>query len=198
MTIPNKNRGKAPGQVLDDFTDREPHLEDFRRIFDAPEGQPLRVQAIHGVGGRGKTRLLDKLTDELDRLQPPLPHARFDIANLKSPATAAREVLLRLRSELESQFSLAFPRFDLLLSVLLAAEGGPLPSLVTLNPNLKSTFDFMMGLLGIPSDMIGKSLDGLARKSKTAERMLARAGGARRSSTCVSNRGETTRRCSTS
>ena len=146
MTNPDKDHGKALGQVLEDFTDREPHLDLFRRILAAPEGQPLRVQAFHGVGGRGKTRLLDKLTDELDRLKPPVPHARFDVANLKSPATAAREVLLRLRSDLESRYGLKFPRFDLLLSVLLAAEGGPPPPLVTLNPILKSIFDYMMGL----------------------------------------------------
>jgi hypothetical protein len=130
MMIPDKDRGKAPGQVPEDFTDRKPHLEVFRRVLAAPEGEAMRVLAFHGVGGRGKTRLLDKLADELDRLQPPMPHARFDVANLRSPATAAREVLLRLRSDLESRFRLTFPRFDLLLSVLLTAEGGPPPPLV--------------------------------------------------------------------
>jgi tetratricopeptide (TPR) repeat protein len=177
MTTPDKERGKAPGQVPEDFTDRERHLEEFRRVLAAPEEESLRVLAFHGVGGRGKTRLLDKLADELDRLQPPMPHARFDVANLKSPATAVREVLLRLRSDLESRFRLTFPRFDLLLSVLLAAEGGPPPPLVALNPSLKSTFDFTMGLLGVPSDMITKFLHSQVRKSKTAERFLAKAGG---------------------
>src|SRR4051794_17808016 len=97
MTRSGSDPDGDPRPLLDDFTDRGPHLEVFRRALEAPEGEALPVLAFHGVGGRGKTRLIDKLTDVLDRLEPPMPHARFDIENVKSPAGAAREVLLQLR-----------------------------------------------------------------------------------------------------
>jgi len=177
MTIPEAGTTGVPERVLKNFTDREPYLDTFRHVLDAPAGTPLRVLAIHGVGGVGKTALLEHLGDELDRLKPAVPHARIDIENLRSPAQAAREVLLRLRITLASRFGVNFHRFDDLLSVLLAAEGGAPPSLVALNPNLKDTFDFMMGLFGIPSEKIGAFLHGQASKSKAAERLLAKAGG---------------------
>ncbi len=167
-------------QRLDEFTDREPHLEAFRRVLAVPEGEALRVLAFHGIGGVGKTRLIDRFTQELDGLKPPVPYARFDIENVKSPAGAAREVLLRLRSDLESRFRLKFSRFDLLLSVLPAQEGGASPPLVTLNPVLKGTFDFVMGLKGIPADKItkvGKVVHDQARKWETTEKLLAKASG---------------------
>jgi hypothetical protein len=47
-------------------------------------------------------------------------------------------------ARLESRFGLKFLRFDALLAVLLAAEGGVLPSLVALNPTLEDTFDLVI------------------------------------------------------
>jgi tetratricopeptide (TPR) repeat protein len=177
MTTPDQGRGGALRQELAHFTDREPYLEAFRGILAVPDGTALRVLAFHGVGGVGKTTLIERLGHELDGQKPPIPHARFNVENLKSPASAAREILLKLRSDLESGYAMKFPRFDLLLAVLLTAEGGTPPPLVSLNPGLKNLFDFTMGLVGVPSDMIGKVLHGQASKSETAARLLARAGG---------------------
>jgi hypothetical protein len=177
MTIPDEGRDGVPGRELEHFTDRESYLATFRGVLAAPEGEALPVLAFHGVGGVGKTMLIERFAHELDQSHPPVPHARLDVENLGSPATAARQVLLRLRFNLESRYRLSFPRFDSLLTVLLATEGGAPPSLVSLNPGLKSTFDFMMGLKGIPAAKIGEFLDRQARKWKTTERLLARAGG---------------------
>ena len=177
MSSTDQGGDHPPGHALRHFTNRELYLEAFRRALASSEAEGLRVLAFHGVGGVGKTTLLRRLGHELDGLTPPLPHARFDVENLKSPAIAAREVLLQLRVDLESRFGLKFPRFDTQLAVLLIAEGGEPPPLVRLNPNLKNTFDFMMGLIGVPSDAIGKFLHGQTGKSKTVERLLARAGG---------------------
>jgi hypothetical protein len=131
------------------------------------------------VGGRGKTALLDRFARELEQRKPPIPYARFDVENLRSPATAGREAMLRLRSDLEAGFHIKLPRFDLLLSVLLAAEGGPPPPLVTINPGLKATFNFMMRLVGIPADTIEEVVGSLAKRSETASKLLATADGRR-------------------
>jgi len=176
MTTPHKARA-ALSQQLIHFTDREPYLETFRRNLELSEGSALPVLAFHGVGGVGKTTLIERFAHELEVHSPPIPYARLNVENLKSITGIGREVLLRLRTDLESEFGLKFPKFDVLLAVLLAKEGGTPPSLVVLNPGLKNTFDFVMGLVGVPSDMIAKALHKQATKSETAERLLAKAGG---------------------
>ncbi|HEV3168168.1 MAG TPA: tetratricopeptide repeat protein [Isosphaeraceae bacterium] len=177
MTIPDKGRVGASRPELAHFTDREPFLEIFRRLLAAPQNTALPVLAFHGVGGVGKTALLNRLAQELEELHPPLPHARFNVENLKSEAMAARECLLRFRADLESAFGLRFPSFDLLLSVLLAGEGGPPPPLVALNPDLKDAINLVTGLFGIPSATLGAFLARQATRSEAARRLLARAGG---------------------
>jgi hypothetical protein len=42
-------------------------------MLDLPEGSTLPVIAFHGVGGVGKTMLLDRLGRELDGLKPRSP-----------------------------------------------------------------------------------------------------------------------------
>jgi tetratricopeptide (TPR) repeat protein len=176
MTILDRAQVVTGRHELKHFTAREADLEGFRAILDAPEHSPLQVQAIHGVGGVGKSALIERLRNELDRRKPAIPHARFDVETLKSLTSTSREVLLSLRSELESRFRLSFPRFDLLVTSLLVAEGGTPPPLVASNSSLKNTFELMTTLQPLLSSKSVKLLDELARKSKTAERLLAREG----------------------
>ncbi len=175
VTLADEDLVGGSRQVRADFTGCEMQLEVFRRLINAPEGDALPSLAIHGVGGCGKTTLIGKLADELDRLDPPMPYARFNFENRKSPATAAREVLLRLRSNLEDRIGLTFPRFDLLICLLLAAQGGRAPSLVALNPSLKNALDVMMDLVGISSSATGVFVQSHMLESKAIKQLLAKA-----------------------
>jgi hypothetical protein len=173
MTTPDP--ASRPG--LQHFTNREWYIEVFRHALEAPEGETLRVLAFHGVGGVGKTTLIDRLGHELDLARPPIPHARFDVENLASPIGASRDVPLRLRSDLEARFGLSFPRFDLALTVLLASEGGQPPPLIRVNENLNDVFQFATSLVSIPKDGLLNMADRLLRKHETAERLVRRIGG---------------------
>lgn len=118
------------------FTDREQLTHSFHQYVEAPEKRDLRVLNFYGVGGIGKTTLINKLNDDLREADPPVPHARFDIQNVTDPTQAYRQVLLSLSHDLESQFGLGFPRFVLCWAVMTAREGGELPPLVKINPLL--------------------------------------------------------------
>ena len=111
----------------------------------------------------------------------PLFPCALNVENLKSLHTAAREALLRFRSDFEAEFGIKFPRFDLLLSVLLAADGGPPPPLVALNQGLKNTFDLAMALFGIPSDTIGKFVAWAGEQVRNDRAIACQSWGARRS-----------------
>ena len=177
MTIHSQGRGAGPEQVLKHFTDREPHLDIFRSTLAASEGETLRVLEFHGVGGVGKTTLIERLSDELDESNPLIPHARFDVENLASPVLAYRDVLLSLRCDLEERFGLAFPRFDLAFAVMLAREGDKPPPLVRVSENLNDVFQFALALVSAPKDGVLNLIDRQLRKHKTAEHWVRRIGG---------------------
>ncbi len=128
------------------FTDRVDFIAAFQKYIDAPASDPLKVLAFCGVGGIGKTALVRRLSQDLHAAKPPIPHARFDLDTLKSPAQAYREVLVRLRTDLNNHFHIDFPHFDLCLALMLAGEGGAAPNLVQVNPTLNSVYQFALGL----------------------------------------------------
>jgi hypothetical protein len=159
------------------FTDREEAIAAFLQHGDAPHGTPLKVLNFWGVGGIGKTALVHKLENDLGARAQPVPHALFGIESLTSHTQAYREVLLRLRSDLESQFHIGFPRFDLCLAVMLAREGGDPPPLIRLNPVFSDAFQFATALFGVPVQEAGRLAERLVRKSRSLERMVRKVGG---------------------
>lgn len=176
---------RIPDAALKYFTNREGFIDAFIRYLHAPEGEPLRVLMFYGVGGIGKTTLIRKLSGNLrlaDKATPPfpkpsLPQARFDFDTLRDPLQAYREVLLRLRSELERDFGIPFPRFDLCLAVLLAQEGGQAPDLVRLNPALNDAFKFATAIISAPLAGLGGFIQREVARSGPLEVWVRRAGG---------------------
>ena len=79
------------------FTDREQYLEAFERHLNQTNPDDAQILVFYGVGGIGKTTLVQKLCAELDRRAPPVPYARFNLDNIADQTQAYREVLLRLR-----------------------------------------------------------------------------------------------------
>jgi tetratricopeptide (TPR) repeat protein len=143
------------------FTNREGAIEAFERYLNAPAGTDLRVLTFYGVGGIGKTTLINKLRDNLR--QAKIPHARFDMQTIRDQTQAYREVLLQMRCDLESQFGIPFPRFDLCLAVILAREGGEPPPLVQINPFLQDAFKFITSIFQAPREGLGGLIDASIR-----------------------------------
>ncbi|MCL6532411.1 MAG: tetratricopeptide repeat protein [Armatimonadetes bacterium] len=139
--------------ALEYFTDREEAIKAFERYLHAPTSEDLRVLTFYGVGGIGKTTLVRKLCENLRQAR--IPHAQFDLSTVRDPTQAYRKVLLQMRCDLESQFRVPFPRFDLCLAVILAREGGEPPPLVRTNPILRDAFRFATGILQAPFEGLG-------------------------------------------
>ncbi|MFT0751346.1 hypothetical protein, partial [Synechococcus sp. RC10A2] len=148
--------------ALEYFTNREGAIEAFERYLNAPAGTDLRVLTFYGVGGIGKTTLINKLCDNLR--QAKIPHARFDLQTVRDPTQAYREALLQMRYDLESQFRISFPRFDLCLEVILAREGGEPPPLVRINPILQDAFRFITSIFQAPREGLGGLIDASIRR----------------------------------
>jgi tetratricopeptide (TPR) repeat protein len=153
--------------ALEYFTNREGAIEAFERYLNAPAGTDLRVLTFYGVGGIGKTTLINKLCDNLR--QAKIPHARFDLQTVRDPTQAYREALLQMRYDLESQFGISFPRFDLCLAVILAREGGEPPPLVRINPILQDAFKFITSIFQAPREGLGGLIDASIRRFPTLE-----------------------------
>ncbi len=130
----------SPAGALQYFTDRERYLRAFHQHLETPEDADMQALVFYGVGGIGKTTLVQKLCAELDQAHPPIPYARFNLDNIADQTQASREVLLRLRSDLENGFHLHFSSFDLALAVTLARDGGDAPAMVKLSPGLSNAF----------------------------------------------------------
>ncbi len=163
------------------FTDREQYLEAFERHLQAPNADDMQVLVFYGVGGAGKTTLVQKLCAGLDSLSPPLPYARFNLDNIADQTQAYREVLLRLRADLENNFHVAFPRFDLGLAVILARDGGSPPPMLKVNPHLASVFDaaleFTPSFLKATTRLLETEMKQVIRKSDKLEQWVRHVGG---------------------
>ena len=107
-------------RAIDHFTDREKPIEAFKRHISAPEGTILPILHFWGVGGAGKSLLLEKLTrTEFD---PPLPWALVDFHHEGQRQMVP--ALVQLKCALERNHHLSFPEFDLIWAVLVEQQGG--------------------------------------------------------------------------
>ncbi len=125
--------------ALEYFTDRENAIDAFQHHVNAANVD--KVLVFYGVGGIGKTALVQRLAQGLRESKPPLPCALFSMENIGDQTRAYREVLVRWRTDLESQFRISFPHFDLCLGIMLAREGGDPPPLFQ-RPSLKPWLEF--------------------------------------------------------
>ena len=173
--------GLVSGGPLQFFTDREQYLEAFERHLLLPSADDAQLLVFYGVGGAGKTTLIQKLCVGLDTQTPALPYARFNLDNIADQTQAYREVLLRLRADLENSFHASFPRFDLALAVALARDGGTPPPMLKVSPHLSSAFEaaleFTPSFVKATTRLIEAEIKYVIKKSDRLEQWVRRVGG---------------------
>ena len=171
----------APAGPLQFFTDREQYLATFERHLQLESAEDSQILVFYGVGGTGKTTLVQKLCAGLDSQNQPLPYARFNLDNIADQTQAYREILLRLRADLENSFRLEFPRFDLGLAVVLARDGGTPPPMLKVSPHLNVAFevamDFMPSFVKATTKLVGMELNRAVKNSDKLEQWVRRMGG---------------------
>jgi hypothetical protein len=101
------------------FTDRQEPKKVFEDALNTPQNvDEHRVRVWYGVGGQGKTALMNECYGlaHSQQQQPPLKTARLDFKSGKDRDPI--DALVKIRRELHSR-RLAFPRFDLAFQQLL-------------------------------------------------------------------------------
>lgn len=180
---PRKSTAAVPNvSALEFFTNRRGAIQAFERYIDAPSPDALRVFVVFGVGGVGKTTLLQRLAAQLRQSGHPLPHARFSMENIADPTQAYRECLLRMRCDLEDAFHLRFPRFDLCWAVMAAREGGAPPPMIQTHDSLTIGLQCADYLLGValgnsPMSALRSVVNHLGTKSPALKAWLHKVGG---------------------
>jgi len=161
--------------VLQYFTNREKAIALLDDYLNKSDNDSFKALTFYGVGGIGKTALQRKLCDRLEKYDPPVPFAQFDMESIKDQTNAYREVLLNMRFDFEQRgFKLNFPRFDLCWAVITAYEGGEPEPLVKTNPTLNNMFNFATSLLDAPVRGLTSLVESLIQQSPELEKRIRR------------------------
>jgi tetratricopeptide (TPR) repeat protein len=112
---------EPPSQAIRHFTDRENERDLFARYLDQRQGEHLPVLSFYGVGGTGKTWLLQKLR-EIVSARGDTPHAHLDFSLLKGGEVYQRDPAAAL-AEIQRQLGVDCPRFEVAYNVMLWKQG---------------------------------------------------------------------------
>ena len=93
------------------FTDREYYIKLFDKQFAALGREHYNTLMFYGVGGIGKSSLLEELTKRIDRLGA--IWYKLDFAN----SCEVTRILIELRTSLGQKYKIQFPTFDLAYAV---------------------------------------------------------------------------------
>ncbi|MGD0960554.1 MAG: hypothetical protein ABSB19_12175 [Methylomonas sp.] len=95
------------------FTNREKHIDHFRRQVDNLERGQHYILTYYGVGGQGKSALCKKFQEELKTVAAPncFGHVDFQAAECQR----ADKALLQLRRSLRVSGKIRFTAFDIAL-----------------------------------------------------------------------------------
>jgi hypothetical protein len=119
---PHLLRTTGPKAARALFTDRVAETERFQELLTAPAGAPRPLLMFYGVGGAGKTRLLDHLAQHCEAQT--IPWATVDL----SEKGGADEALPAFAAQLTQRHDLTFAGFRRVLAALRARQQGGGPS----------------------------------------------------------------------
>jgi tetratricopeptide (TPR) repeat protein len=115
---PNRLGTSRPRAAHDRFTNRVDETRRFLELLNAPQGAPLPLLMFYGVGGAGKSSLLDHLQQECERYR--VPWAAVNLAE----TPAFEQALPKLASDLGVRYGWKLPQFERTRLVLGAKEAG--------------------------------------------------------------------------
>ena len=162
--------GKAPVKkvmAVRKFTDRDEPREAFNRIFEDAQRHTdeFNIISYYGIGGFGKTRLINELSKQLDKYNADnedlnkIAHVTYDF----SRGTEKMFVLEKLRNLLKKQ-GLSFPYSDALEATYNIKCGNPVYKTASEkdlldNPMISIVADFIPGAKGLLSSLkTGKTI----------------------------------------
>lgn len=115
-----RNSDTTPSSNLRHFTNRVSELETLRQQLNVPFGYTLPVIMFYGVGGAGKSWLLKRCSEELDKFS--VPYARLNFDHLIGGTSYHADPAVAL-AEIRRQFKVDCPTFDLALAMLCFKQG---------------------------------------------------------------------------
>jgi tetratricopeptide (TPR) repeat protein len=141
---PNHLLSVGPKAARNRFTNRVEETRRFLDLLNGAAGAPLPLLMFYGVGGAGKTRLLDHLQQRCEARG--IPWAAVDLAEFGE----ADRALPALAAQLETKHALRFDSFKQALAVLAARSSGG-----TLSPRLA---EYVAGSGQAAADLVLDSL----------------------------------------
>ena len=114
--LENDNKIKA----IKEFTDREKprkvfwnQYEKLKNALDNKTDIPIQVIYYYGIGGIGKTSLLQKIRDEIKEQDKKIKYTYLDYDKLLKFNNNTIDVLKYIESDLKDKYKFQFPLFDL-------------------------------------------------------------------------------------
>jgi len=144
------------------FTNRSAEQEIFQRLIDAPAGGMLPALMFYGVGGAGKSWLLQKLQQNLGDA---IPSARISFEPTSGSLTYATDFARALAALRHSMGTTFCPRFDIAYAWLRHKEGGSDEPQLRHSEHASNAWDLVQeGINSVPG---GNFVTLLARKVGT-------------------------------
>ena len=187
MPIRDRGHGGTSGQELKNFTDREDELAIFRRLLDVDDSAQLPALMFFGVGGTGKSWLLQHLRQSLvDRLKLPSAYVDFD---RKSGGPSYVSDFSNLLAEIWRQLDVECPRFETAYAWMRFKQGASDRPLARHSGKVSTGWEFVKegasaGLSSVPggnllvwaADKLGKVAIKQFEKTPLGRYLLAQSG----------------------
>jgi hypothetical protein len=139
----------SPSRELKNFTNRVQEQAVFQKYVDAPEGTSLPVLMFFGVGGIGKTWLVQQLRDNLGAPGGSIPHARLDFDHDAGGKRFGDDPAAAL-SEIRQLLGVPCPRYDLAYAMLRYKQGAGAEPTLQGSGDAKMAFDAVVAFVLAP------------------------------------------------
>ena len=116
----NEEKNIKNNKAVKEFTDRVEPRNVFWEKYNLIKGAilneekiPIQIITFYGIGGAGKTRLLERIRYELERDSKDTKYCYIDFEKLKYLNNDVLSILNAIKAELNKKYKFEFPLFDL-------------------------------------------------------------------------------------